>query len=446
MGSVPAIAVHGLLGRRSDTVQAHVGGGYYRERRTLEDVAAELRGYVDAGFGLVKIPAGGLAPRDEEAWVTAAREAIGPDVDLAIDTHWTWSDVRSARRVLERLDDLRLDWVEDPLWPEALPAAAELRRHIRSPIAIGDELSGRWAYQQMLEPRAADIWRLDVTTVGGFTEARRILGLASAFGIPVSPHIYVELHVHLAASDAGRHLGRVRDPGVRDRPQPPLHRRAADAGGRTVAGADRARARHRRRSRPHPVDRGGVLRTMTTARRPTLDDVAAHAGVSRSTVSRVINAHAYVTDEVRQAVLRAIDEIGYVPNESARALRTNRTMTVGLVVTRLRNQVFAAIAQSLDEALMAAGRTLLAGSSADDPQHEAHVVSAFLRRGVDGLVLTLVDERATALAPRPRRGRASRSCCSTGMRAGCPLTRSSAATTRASPPRSPSCGPTATSG
>jgi L-alanine-DL-glutamate epimerase-like enolase superfamily enzyme len=55
----------------------------------------------------------------------------------------------------------------------------------------------------MLEPRASDIWRLDVTTVGGFTEARRILGLASAFGVPISPHIYVELHVHLAASDAG---------------------------------------------------------------------------------------------------------------------------------------------------------------------------------------------------------------------------------------------------
>jgi L-alanine-DL-glutamate epimerase-like enolase superfamily enzyme len=197
------VPVHGLLGRRSDTVAAHVGGGYYRERRTPDDVAAELRSYVEAGFDLVKIPAGGLAPREEEAWVSSAREAIGPDVGLAIDTHWTWSDVRSARRVLERLDDLHLEWVEDPLWPEALAAAAELRRHLRTPIAIGDELSGRWAYQQMLEPRASDIWRLDVTTVGGFTEARRILGLASAFGVSVSPHIYVELHVHLAASDAG---------------------------------------------------------------------------------------------------------------------------------------------------------------------------------------------------------------------------------------------------
>jgi L-alanine-DL-glutamate epimerase-like enolase superfamily enzyme len=54
----------------------------------------------------------------------------------------------------------------------------------------------------MLDPRAADIWRLDVTTVGGFTEAQRILGLASAYGVPLSPHIYAELHVHLAASAA----------------------------------------------------------------------------------------------------------------------------------------------------------------------------------------------------------------------------------------------------
>ena len=113
-------------------------------------------------------------------------------------------------------------------------------------------------------------------------------------------------------------------------------------------------------------------------------------------------------------------------------------MTVGLVVTRLRNQVFAAIAQSLDEALMAAGRTLLAGSSADDPQHEAHVVSAFLRRGVDGLVLTLVDERATALRRDLVGVRDPRSSCSTGTRAGSPRTRSSAGTTRASRRPSPS--------
>ena len=132
-GKRAGVPVHGLLGRRSDTVAAHVGGGYYRERRTTEDVSDELRGYVAAGFGLVKIPAGGLRHATRRPGSPAAREAIGPDVDLAIDAHWTWSDVRSARRVLERLEDYRLDWIEDPLWPEALSAAAELRRHVRTP-------------------------------------------------------------------------------------------------------------------------------------------------------------------------------------------------------------------------------------------------------------------------------------------------------------------------
>lgn len=200
-GRRAGMPVHALLGRHTDTVMASVGGGYFRDRRAGDEIADELRGYVAEGFELVKIPAGGRSPKEEESWVESAREAVGDDVDLAIDTHWTWSDVRSARRVIERLDPYRLEWVEDPLWPEALDAAAELRRQVRTPIAIGDELSGRWAYQEMLEPRAADIWRLDVTTVGGFTEARRILALAATWGISVSPHIYVGLHVHLAASD-----------------------------------------------------------------------------------------------------------------------------------------------------------------------------------------------------------------------------------------------------
>jgi L-alanine-DL-glutamate epimerase-like enolase superfamily enzyme len=107
----------------------------------------------------------------------------------------------SARRVLERLDQFGLDWVEDPLWPEAVPAAAELRRHIATPVAIGDELSGRWAYQSLLLSGAADILRVDVTVVGGFTEFRRIAALAAAWGTQISTHIYADIHVHCAATE-----------------------------------------------------------------------------------------------------------------------------------------------------------------------------------------------------------------------------------------------------
>jgi DNA-binding LacI/PurR family transcriptional regulator len=75
--------------------------------------------------------------------------------------------------------------------------------------------------------------------------------------------------------------------------------------------------------------------------RPTLEAVAARAGVGRGTVSRVVNGSPQVSDRARDAVLRAIDELGYVPNRAARSLVTRRTDGVALVVSESEDRVFA---------------------------------------------------------------------------------------------------------
>ncbi|MET7398585.1 LacI family DNA-binding transcriptional regulator [Dactylosporangium sp. NPDC005572] len=75
-------------------------------------------------------------------------------------------------------------------------------------------------------------------------------------------------------------------------------------------------------------------------RRPTLDEVAALAGVGRGTVSRVVNGSPQVSPEARKAVEKAIDELGYVPNRAARALVTRRTDSVALVVSESEERVF----------------------------------------------------------------------------------------------------------
>jgi DNA-binding LacI/PurR family transcriptional regulator len=85
---------------------------------------------------------------------------------------------------------------------------------------------------------------------------------------------------------------------------------------------------------------------MTTQRtrsagRPTLDEVAALAGVGRGTVSRVVNGSPQVSPEARAAVQDAIKELGYVPNRAARALVTQRTDSVVLVVSESHDRVFA---------------------------------------------------------------------------------------------------------
>ena len=136
---------------------------------------------------------------------------------------------------------------------------------------------------------------------------------------------------------------------------------------------------------------------MSIDARPTLHDVARRAHVSKSTVSRVINDHPYVEPATRRAVRAAMVELGYQPNEVARSLRSTRTRSIGLLVTRLRNEVFAAIAQGVDKQLSAASRTLLIGSSNDDPDHEMRILQDFARRGIDGIIMSLTDERARAV-------------------------------------------------
>ncbi|MFD7668534.1 LacI family DNA-binding transcriptional regulator [Streptomyces sp. NPDC059788] len=75
--------------------------------------------------------------------------------------------------------------------------------------------------------------------------------------------------------------------------------------------------------------------------RPTLEAVAARAGVSRATVSRVVNGGAGVRDEVRERVRRAVTDLGYVPNSAARSLVTRRTGAVAVVIAEPESRVFA---------------------------------------------------------------------------------------------------------
>ncbi|MCU1437351.1 MAG: LacI family transcriptional regulator [Naasia sp.] len=83
------------------------------------------------------------------------------------------------------------------------------------------------------------------------------------------------------------------------------------------------------------------MTTELTPAAPTLEQVAALAGVSRSTVSRVVNKSPHVTDEAAEAVRRAIDTLGYVPNRAARSLASRKTHVIALVVPESTAKVFA---------------------------------------------------------------------------------------------------------
>jgi LacI family transcriptional regulator len=119
----------------------------------------------------------------------------------------------------------------------------------------------------------------------------------------------------------------------------------------------------------------------------SLADVAAHAGVSTATVSRVLNGSAPVADEVAQRVAKACRELNYVPNGAARALSSRKTRTIGAVVPSIENAGFAVAIGALQRWLDTAGYTLIVASSDYDPAVELREVSLLMSRGIDGLLL-----------------------------------------------------------
>ncbi|MGI5522602.1 LacI family DNA-binding transcriptional regulator [Micromonospora sp. CA-259024] len=163
---------------------------------------------------------------------------------------------------------------------------------------------------------------------------------------------------------------------------------------------------------------------MTTQRtrslgRPTLDAVAARAGVGRGTVSRVVNGSPQVSPEARAAVQQAIAELGYVPNRAARALVTQRTDSVALVVSESGERVFtepffASIVRGISSALLETPMQLWL-AMAQSPVERERVEHHLTNQHVDGVLLlslhdsdplpTLLEERGlpAVLGGRPAR-------------------------------------------
>ena len=123
-------------------------------------------------------------------------------------------------------------------------------------------------------------------------------------------------------------------------------------------------------------------------RRPTIIDVANRAGVSKSTVSLVLQNSPLVRAGTREEVRRAMVELGYVYNRSAAQLRQSNTGLIGLVINDLRNPFFAEFATSVQMALSAKGFATVLANTDEDPALQAQVVSAMLEHGVAALVLS----------------------------------------------------------
>ena len=125
--------------------------------------------------------------------------------------------------------------------------------------------------------------------------------------------------------------------------------------------------------------------------RPTQVDVARLAGVSRATVSYVLNSvtngRVPISDETRQRVLSAIEELGYEPDARAQALRSGSTKTIALIIPDLQNPHFCEYATGIEEAARAAGYHLLLSSTTMNDEYAVEIFKDLARRRFDGLII-----------------------------------------------------------
>lgn len=125
-------------------------------------------------------------------------------------------------------------------------------------------------------------------------------------------------------------------------------------------------------------------------RRPTIIDVAREAGVSKSTVSLVLQNSPTVRDETRKQVREAMAKLGYVYNRAAANMRMSNAGLIGLVINDLRNPFFTEFATSLQMSLSARGYSTVVANTDEDPALEVQVVGSMIEHGVSAMILSPV--------------------------------------------------------
>ena len=162
---------------------------------TPEEVAADAKLAVKEGYTVIK-----TSPTDPTHYVDtlqsvnklvekvgAIRDAIGNNIDMAIDFHGRIHKPM-AKVLVRELDQFHPLFMEEPVLPENKEALREVAKYTSAPIAIGERMYSRWDYKSLFEQGYVDIIQPDLSHAGGISEARRIAAMAEAYDVAVAPH------------------------------------------------------------------------------------------------------------------------------------------------------------------------------------------------------------------------------------------------------------------
>jgi galactonate dehydratase len=205
-GKALGLPVYQLLGGKfRDKIRVYCDTALYQSKLpTPKDFADAALGAKKMGFNAIKFDldqANDPAKYDKYNWtaspgelkrmvdqVTAAREAVGPNIDICIDMHGRY-DAPTAEVIAKRLEPLNLMWLEEPIPAENVEAYKKISDSTSTPICAGENHYLAHGFRRMLEIGAVDIIMPDLQKAGGLGEGQRIANLANLYYVPFAPHM-----------------------------------------------------------------------------------------------------------------------------------------------------------------------------------------------------------------------------------------------------------------
>jgi len=205
-GKALDLPVYQLLGGKfRDKIRVYMDTALYQSRLPQPDeFATAAKEAVDMGFTAVKFDldqAGDPNKYDRYNWtaspgelqrmydqMAAAREAVGPNIDICADMHGRY-DAVTGQQVAKLMEPLKLMWLEEPIPAENVDAYKEITTSTSTPICAGENHYLAHGFRKLLELGAVDIIMPDLQKAGGLGEGQRIANLANLYYVPFAPHM-----------------------------------------------------------------------------------------------------------------------------------------------------------------------------------------------------------------------------------------------------------------
>jgi L-alanine-DL-glutamate epimerase-like enolase superfamily enzyme len=218
-GKFLGLPVFRLLGGQDNRVRTYASGGYYGPdgEPYVDQLAAEMNSYVEAGYQAVKMKVGGVRLDKDIERVRAVRQAVGPDVCIFLDANQGY-DVPSAIAAAKAFAPFNIGWFEEPVhWYDAVFGLRQVALSTHIPIASGESEYHRWGCRDLINHAAIRIMQFDSTRAGGATEWLKVAAHAATNGVLMAPHHDPQIHGHLVAAAPNGYIletfpNRERDP------------------------------------------------------------------------------------------------------------------------------------------------------------------------------------------------------------------------------------------